>query len=185
MNKERWESRKAHGRDELLREVEAGAQAYSDKVVQDLRKVMNDYEVDIYRILQVVGRRYGMETAYEIMSETVAEKRLKWLDQARQLLAQEGSDLDRGLALFLRYFQPAEDEFEIVERSESRVVFKRKEFVTAISHACKVLGLDVIEVNNCVYARATDLMFERIDAKLRHIFRDYKDGWYEEIIQLT
>jgi len=185
VNEERWEGRKVHGRDEVLREIEKHAKAYSDQVVQDLRNMMNDYEVDIYRIIMAMGRRYGMDTAYEIMSETVTEKRLKWLDQAKDPFPREGSDLDRGFNLFVNYFRPKEGELEIIEKSERRVVFKRKEFVNAISHACHVLGLDVIEVNNKVYARATNFMFDRINPRLKHVVRRYNDGWYEEMIELT
>ena len=185
VNKERWEDRKVHGRDEVLREVERRARVYSDRVVEDLRNVMNDYEVDIYRIIIAVGRRYGMDAAYEIMSDTVAEKRLKWLDQAEDLFSQEKSELDKGLALFVKYFQPRETDFELVERSERRVVFRRKEFVTAISHACKVLGLDLIDVNNKVYARATNLMFGKVNLRLRHVVLNYSQGWYEEMIEIA
>lgn len=42
-----------------------------------MQRITKDYEVDIYRIILAIGRRYGMDVAYEIMSDTVAEKRLK------------------------------------------------------------------------------------------------------------
>ena len=185
MNEERWETRKVRGRDEVLREIEKNAKAYSDQVVLDLRNMMNDYEVDIYRIIIAIGHRYGMDTAYEIMSDTVTAKRLKWLDQAKELFTCEGTDLDKALDLFVKYFKPQQGEFEMIERSEQRVVFKRKEFVNAISHACNVLGLDLIEVNNKVYARATNFMFERINPRLKHVISKYNEGWYEEMITLT
>jgi hypothetical protein len=56
--------------------------------------------------------------------------------------------------------------------------------VNAISHACKVLGLNLIEVNNKVYARATNFMFERINPRLKHVVLKYNNGWYEEMIEL-
>jgi hypothetical protein len=185
MNEERWEGRKVYGRDEVLREVERNAKAYGDRVVQDFRNIMNDFEVDIYRIIIAIGRRYGMDTAYEIMSDMVTEKRLKWLDQAKDLPSREGTDLDRGLDLFVKYLKPGPGELEIIERSKNRIVLKRKEYVTAISHACHVLGLDLIEVNNKVYARATNFMFEKINPRLKHVVRKYNDGCYEEMIELT
>jgi hypothetical protein len=184
MNEERWEELKVHGRDEVLRDIEKRSKAYSERVVEDVRNMMNDYEVDIYRIIMAVGRRYGMDTAYEIMSDTVTEKRLKWFDQMIDEFALAGTDLEKGLDLYLKYFRPKEGEFEIIERSERRVVFKRREFVNAISHACKVLGLNLIEVNNKVYARATNFMFERINPRLKHVVLKYNNGWYEEMIEL-
>ena len=45
-------------------------------------------------------------------------------------------------------------------------MFKRMDFVDAIFHACDALGLDVIEVNNKVYAKSMDLMFGRINFEL-------------------
>ena len=81
-----WETQKVHGRDEVLRDIENRARANSDRVVQDVKDMMNDYEVDMYRLILAVGKRYGRDTAYEIMSETVADKRLKWLDQAMEWL---------------------------------------------------------------------------------------------------
>jgi hypothetical protein len=185
MNEERWEERKVHGRDEVLRDIEKRAKAYSDRVVQDVRNMMNDYEVDIYRLILAIGKRYGVDRAYEIMSDTVAEKRLKWLDQMMDGSGFEGTDLEKGLDLYIKYFRPKEGEFEIIEKSKHRVVLKRKEVVNAISHACNVLGLDVIEVNNKVYARATNFMFERINPKLKHVVLKYNDGWYEEMIELS
>ncbi len=56
--------------------------------------------------------------------------------------------LRKACALYLNYFKPKEDEFKIMEKSEQKVVFKRKDYVNAIAYACAVLGLDVIEVNN-------------------------------------
>jgi hypothetical protein len=185
MSEERWEVRKVYGRDEVLREVEKNAKAYGDRVVQDFRNIMNDFQVDIYRLVIAIGRRYGMDTAYEIMSDMVVEKRLKWIDQAKDRLSPEGTDLDRGLDLFVKYLKPGPGELEIIERSKNRIVLKRKEYVSAISHACHVLGLDVIEVNNKVYARATNFMFEKINLRLKHVVRKYNDGWYEETIELT
>ena len=180
-----WETQKVHGRDEVLLDIEKRARAYGEKVVQDVRDMMNDYEVDMYRLVLAVGRRYGRDTAYEIMSETVTDKRLKWLDQAKEWLVLEGTDLERGLKLYQAYFKPKEGELKITEQTDRKVVFRRKEFVNAISHTCRVLGLDVVEVNNKVYARATNLMFERVQCRARHVVLGYQDGWYEEMLDAS
>ncbi len=185
MNTEKWQTQKVKGRDEILRDIEKRANAYSERVVQDVRDVMNDYEVDMYRLILAVGKRYGLDTAFEIMSETVADKRLKWLDQAQEWLVLEGTDLEKGLQLFIGYFKPKEEELKIIEQTESRVVFKRKEFVNAITHTCRVLGLDIIEVNNKIYARATNRMLARISPNLKHVVLNYQDGWYDEMIELS
>jgi len=179
----KWQAQKVHGRDEVLRDIEKRATAHSDTVVQDVRAVMHDYEVDMYRLVLGIGKYYGMDKAYEIMSETVAAKRLRWLDQVWAELDLAGTEVDKGLGLYLKYFKPKEADFKIVEQTQDRVVFKRKDFVNAIAYACEALGLDVIEVNNKVYARAMNLMFERIQARLRHVFLSYHDGWYDEMIE--
>lgn len=184
MSDVKWGQQKVHGRDEVLRASMARADAYSDQVVCDLRDLMNDYEVDIYRIIIEIGRRYGMETAYEIMSATVAEKRLKWLVGKDLQLPALASDAVRGFDLLVKYFRPAQGELEVLEQGEQRVVFRRKEFVNAISHACRVLELDVVEVNNKVYGRATNLMFDRLGLQVRHVIRAYRDGWYEESVEM-
>ena len=179
----KWGRQKVHGRDEVLRGCMARAEGYAEQVVTDLRDLMNDYEVDIYRIIIEIGRRYGMDTAYENMSATVSAKRLKWLDGKDLQLPALASDAERGFDLLVKYFRPAEGELEVVDRSDRRVIFRRKEFVNAISHACRVLDLDVVEVNNKVYGRATDLMFDRLGLKVRHVIRAYADGWYEEAVE--
>ncbi len=184
MGNVQWEGRKVYGRDEVLREIEKRADQLSKEFIENIRNIMNDYEVDIYRLVLAVGRRYGMDVAYEIMSDTVAEKRLKWLDQRFKDLYLSGTDLEKGLELFIKYFKPEQNEFEIIERSEKRVILRRKDFVNVISHACEVLGLDIIEVCNKVYARATNFMLKRINPKLRHVVLDYKNGWYKEMIEL-
>jgi len=181
----KWQTQKVHGRDEVLLDIEKRACAYSERVVQDVKDMMNDYEVDMYRLILAVGKRYGLDTAYEIMSDTVAEKRLKWLNQVMAELELAGTEVEKGFGLYLKYFRPKEDDFQIIEQTKERVVFKRKDFVNAISHACNVLGLDVIEVNNKVYARATNLMFERINPGLKHVVLKYHDGWYDEMIELN
>lgn len=180
-----WETQKVHGRDEVLRDIEKRAHGYGERVVQDVKDMMNDYEVDLYRLILAVGKRYGLDTAYEIMSETVIDKRLKWLDQAKDWLVLEGTDLEKGLKLFIGYFKPKAGELQIIEQTDCKVVFKRKEFVNAITHTCRVLGLDIIEVNNKIYARATNRMFERINPNLKHIVLNYQDGWYDEMIELS
>lgn len=180
-----WKRLTVKGRDEVLRTIESQASTYRDNIVQAFRDMMNDYEVDIYRIIIAIGRRYGMETAYEIMSETVTEKRIKWLNERLEKLELSGTDLEKGLGLFINYFHPKEGEFEIIERSTHRVVFRRKEYVNAISYACEVLGLDLIEVQNKVYAKATNSMLERINPNLRYVVLNYDNGWYEEMIELA
>jgi hypothetical protein len=178
-----WQTQKVHGRDEVLLDIEKRAGAYRDTVVQDVRAVMHDYEVDMYRLVLGIGKRYGMDTAYEIMSDTVAEKRLKWLEQVMPELELAGTQVEQGLSLYRQYFKPKEADFIVIEQTNESVVFKRKDFVNAIAHACTVLGLDVIEVNNKVYARAMNLMLEKISPGLKHVFLQYHDGWYDEMIE--
>jgi hypothetical protein len=184
MDTGQWETQEVHGRDEVLLAIAKRANAYSDTVVQDVRAVIHDYEVDMYRLVLSIGKRYGMDTAYEVMSDTVAEKRLKWLDQVMADLAFTGTGIEIGLGLYLKYFRPKEEDFRIIEQTQDRVVFRRRDFVGAIAHACNVLGLDVLEVNNKVYARAMNLMLARIHPGLRHVFLEYHDGWYDEMIEL-
>lgn len=185
MKTAKWEESRVYGRDEVLRDIERRAKAYGERVVEDVLNMMKDYEVDIYRLILAVGDRYGRDTAYEIMSDTVTDKRLKWLDQNWDRLVHEGTDLDRGLDLFIKYFKLKEGNFEIIEKSGKRVVVRRKEFVNVISHACRVLGLDIVEVNNKIYARATNFMLERINPGLKHVVMEYDDGWYKEMIELS
>jgi hypothetical protein len=180
-----WHRQKVQGRDEVLRNIENRANANSDSVVQDVRAVMHDYEVDMYRLVIAVGRRYGMEEAFEIMSETVAEKRLRWLDQIMPELELNGTEVEKGLGLYLKYFGPKDSDFRIMEQANDRVVFQRKDYVNAIAHACNVLGLDVIEVNNKVYARAMNMMFEKINLRIRHVFLESNAAWYKEVIEKT
>ncbi|HPL29192.1 MAG TPA: hypothetical protein PLG21_14170 [Anaerolineae bacterium] len=182
MGTTKWHTQKVYGRDQVLRDIQERANAHSDMVVQDVRAVMHDYEVDMYRLVLAVGKRYGLDTAYEIMSETVAEKRLRWLDQVRADLELAGTDVEQGLGLYRKYFRPQEGDLRITEQAAGRVVFKRRDFVNAIAHACDALGLDVITVNNQVYARTMNLMFERVGLRLQHVFLKYHDGWYDEMI---
>jgi hypothetical protein len=179
----KWHTQKVNGRDEVLLDVEKRANAFSGAVVEDVRSVMHDYEVDMYRLVLAIGKHYGMDRAYEIMSETVAEKRLRWLNQVLPDLELTGTEVEKGLGLYLKYFKPKREDFKIVEQTGERVVFKRKDFVDAIFYACDVLGLDVIEVNNKVYARAMNLMFERLNLGVKQVFLKYDGGWYDEVIQ--
>jgi hypothetical protein len=181
----KWQTQKVHGRDEVLRDIEKRANAYSDTVVQDVRGVMHDYEVDMYRLVLSIGKHYGMDRAYEIMSDTVADKRLRWLDQVKAELDLSGTEVENGLDLYRKYFRLTEDSFEIIEQTQERVVFRRKDFIDAIAYACNVLGLDVIEVNNKVYARTMNLMFQRINADVRNVVLEYHDGWYDEVIKVN
>jgi hypothetical protein len=185
MKTAKWHTHKVHGRDEVLRDIEKRANAYSDTVVHDVRAVMHDYEVDMYRLVLSIGKHYGMDKAYAIMSETVSDKRLRWLDQVMDELDLSGTEVEKGLGLYLKYFGLTEDSFQILEQTKERVVFKRKDFVDAIAHACDVLGLDVIEVNNKVYARTMNLMFQRINSGLKNVVLKYHDGWYDEVIELN
>ena len=183
MESVKWQTQKVHGRDEVLRDIQNRANAYSDTVVQDIRAVMHDYEVDMYRLVLSIGKHYGMDKAYEIMSETVSDKRLRWLDQVMDELDLTGTEVEKGFGLYLKYFRLTEDCFQILEQTKERVVFKRKDFIDAIAHACDVLGLDVVEVNNKVYARSMNLMFGKINLKVKHVVLKFQDGWYDEMIE--
>jgi hypothetical protein len=144
---------------------------------------MHDYEVDMYRLVLSIGKHYGMDRAYEIMSETVADKRLRWLDQVKAELDHAGTDVENGLGLYRKYFRLTDDSFQILEQAEERVLFRRKDYIDAIAYACDVLGLDVIEVNNKVYARTMNLMFQRAGLALKNVVLEYRGGWYDEVIE--
>jgi hypothetical protein len=180
----KWEDQKVRGRDEVLQDIEDRARVHGESVVQDVRAVMHDYEVDMYRLVISIGKRYGMDTAFEIMSDTVADKRLRWLEQVKADLDLSGSKVERGLGLYRRYFKLADNSFQIVEKTEEKVVFRRKDLIDAIGYACEVLGLDVIEVNNKVYARTMNLLFGKVHFDLKNTVLDYHDGWYDEMIEM-
>jgi hypothetical protein len=139
--------------DAVLRDIEARARANGERVVLDARRVMYDFEVDLFRLVLRVGKRYGMDTAWEIMSEGVAEKRLRWLDQVMPDLQLSGTEVEKGLALYRRYFETRDDEFELIAITADRAVFRRKDYVNAIFHACDVLGARSVTVMNKVYAK--------------------------------
>ena len=180
----KWQAQKVTGRDEVLRDVERRANAYSESVVKDIRGVMHDYEVDMYRLVLSIGKRYGMETAYAIMSDTVADKRLRWLEQVKAELTLSGTEVEKGVEVYRKYFKLGGDSFQILEQTGEKVVFKRKDYIDAIAYACDVLGLDVIEVNNKVYARTMNLMFQRLDLALKNTVLQYHAGWYDEMIEI-
>jgi len=185
MGSVKWQAQKVYGRDKILQDIEQRANAYSETVVKDVRAVMHDYEVDMYRLVLSIGKRYGMDTAYEIMSDTVADKRLRWVDQVAGELNLTGSVVEQGLTLYRQYFKLGEDSFQILEQTNDRVVFKRKDYIDAIAYACDVLGLDLIEVNNKVYARTMNLMFQKLNLDLTNTVLTYQDGWYDEVIELN
>jgi hypothetical protein len=181
-----WDKQKVQGRDEVLRDIENRAKANSETVVQDVRNVIYDYETTIYRLLLRVGKRYGMDTAYEIMSEGIAERRLRWLDQVKPELKLSGTEVEKGLALYRKYFGSSDDEFKVIELTKDKAVFKRKDYVNAIFHACDALGLDPVTVNNKVYAGPMTLVLAKVIPGLKHSYLKYDgDGWYEEMIELS
>lgn len=181
----KWQTQKVHGRDEVLQDIQKRAKAYSETIVQDVRAVMHDYEVDMYRLVLSIGKHYGMDKAYEIMSQTVADKRLKWVEQVKVELDLTGTEVENGLNLYRKYFRLTEDSFQILKQTKERVVFKRKDFIDAIAYACDTLGLDIIEVNNKVYARTMNLMFQKTNLDLKNIVLAYQDGWYDEMIEVN
>jgi len=180
-----WETRKVSGRDEVLRDIETRANANAASVVSDVRSVMHDYEIYMYRLVLSIGRHFGMEKAYEIMSETVAEKRLKWFEQNINTSNLLGSDVEKGFAIYIQYFHPKDEDFSVVDRQPKQIKFRRKDYINAIAYACQVLSLDIVEVNNKVYAKAMNQLFAKINPSLRHRFIRYSDDWYEETIELS
>ena len=185
MTEQKWEICKVSGRDEVLRDIENRANANAASIVSDVRAVMQDYEVDMYRLVLSIGRHFGMERAYKIMSETVAEKRLKWFEQNISVADLVGTELEKGFAVYCQYFHPKVEDLRVNEIQPYQIRFIRKDFIDAIAYACQVLGLDVLEVNNKVYARAMDQLFAKISPRLRHKFVGLKDDWYEEVIELV
>ena len=86
--------------------------------MQDVRAVMHDYEVDMYRLVISIGKQYGMDKAYEIMSNTVANKRFRWLDQVRIELDLSGTAVEKGLSLYRKYFKVKAEDIQIVEKDK-------------------------------------------------------------------
>jgi hypothetical protein len=183
MGAPRWESQKVQGRDEVLRDIQNRTNSHGEVVVQNVRSVMHDYEVDMYRLVLSIGKHYGMEKAYEIMSETVAVKRLKWLEQVKPDLALSGTDVEKGFEVYKKYFKLSDGNVQVLEKTKDRVVFKRNDFIDAIAYACEVLELDVIEVNNKVYAKTMDLIFQKLNLNLKNTVLEYHEGWYDEMIE--
>lgn len=181
-----WDKQKVQGRDEVLRSIENQARENADTTVQEVRNVIYDYEVDMYRLVLDISKHYGPDAGYQLMGEAVSEKRLRWLDQRFASLNLTGNDVEKGLELYRSYFQPQDSEFKIVEKTDAKVVLMRKDYVNAIHYACDKLGLDPVEVNNKVYAPTMTQMLARINPALKHSFLKYEgDGWYEEQIDLT
>jgi hypothetical protein len=185
VNAVKWQDQKVRGRDDVLRDIQKRALTYSETVVQDVRAVMHDYEVDMYRLVISIGKRYGMDLAYEIMSDTVADKRLRWLEQHKSELDLNGTDVEKGLRLYKAYFKLTDDSFQNLEQTEEKVVFRRKDFIDAIAHACAVLELDIIEVNNKVYTPTMNLLFQALHLNLQNRVLGYRDGWYDEVIEIS
>ncbi len=185
MEAQAWSEIKVYGRDEVLLDIERRANENARRVVKDVRTVMNDFEVDIYRLILGIGKRYGIDVAYEIMSDTVVEKRLRCLDQIWDTLDTTGSEVEKGYKMYLAYLKAKEDGIILIEKAGTKIIFRRREYITAISHTCKVLGLDILEVQNKIYARATDFQLARINPRLHHVVLKYEDGWYEEMIELV
>jgi hypothetical protein len=184
MGAPKWETQKVHGRDEVLRDIQSRTNSHGEVVVENVRSVMHDYEVDMYRLVLSIGKHYGMDKAYEIMSETVAVKRLKWLDQVTPELALSGTEVEKGFEIYRKYFKLTDGNVQVLKKTPERVVFKRNDFIDAIAYACEVLGLDVIEVNNKVYAKTMDLIFQELNLNLKNTVLKYQDGWYEEVIEV-
>jgi hypothetical protein len=184
MGAPRWETQKVRGRDEVLRDIQNRTNSHGENVVQNVRSVMHDYEVDMYRLVLSIGKHYGMEKAYEIMSETVAVKRLKWLEQVKSDLLLNGTDVEKGFEVYRKYFKLTDESVQILEKTQSWIVFKRNDFIDAIAYACEVLGLDVIEVNNKVYAKTMDMIFQMLNLNLKNTVLEYHDGWYDEMIEV-
>lgn len=181
----KWDTQKVYGRDKVLQDIQKRATLYGNEVVKDVRAVMHDYEVDMYRLVLSIGKHFGMEKAYEIMSETVADKRLRWVDQVKDELELTGGDVENGIDLYRKYFKLSDESFQILNQSEDKVVFKRKDYIDAIAFACGILELDVIEVNNKVYAKTMNLMFQKVNLDLINIVLEYNDGWYKEMIEIN
>lgn len=181
---ESWNEAKVYGRDEVLADIERRANENARRIVEDTRTVMNDFEVDIYRLIVAVGKLYGMDKAYEIMSDTVVEKRMRCLDQMWNSLDLTGTDLEKGFQMYMKYLKAKDGDYAVIEKTPTKIVFTRKEYVNAISHTCGMLGLDILAVNNKIYARATDFQLARINPQLHHVVTKYEPGWYEEMIEL-
>jgi hypothetical protein len=180
-----WKTTKVFGRDEVLADIERRAFEQATRIVADTRNVMNDFEVDIYRIILGIAKVYGKEKAYEIMSDTVVEKRMMWLEQAWPTLNLQGTDLEKGFEFYvIKYLRSKEGDYSIVEKTDKKIIFKKREYVNALSNACKVLGIDLIEVQNMIYARATNFQFARINPNLRHVVLKYEEGWYTEMVEI-
>jgi hypothetical protein len=184
METQAWSEIKVYGRDEVLLDIERRAFENAQRVVDDVRTVMNDFEVDIFRLILGIGKVYGMDKAYEIMSDTVVEKRMRCLDQMWDSLELTGTDVEKGYQMYLAYLKANDDGVVVVEKTDRKIVFQRREYITAISHTCKTLGLDIIEVQNKIYARATDFQLARINSRLHHGIVSYASGWYTESIEL-
>jgi hypothetical protein len=118
------------------------------------------------------------------MSDTVADKRLRWLEQVKAELQFSGDALADGLGLYRKYFRLGDDGFQLGEQREDRLLCRRKDFIDAIGYACAMLGLDVIEVNNQVYVPTMNRMFERAGLALRNRVIAYREGWYDEVIEI-
>ena len=125
MDTGKWEKLQVHGRDEVLRDIQKRANAYSETVVKDVRAVMHDYEVDMYRLVLSIGKHYGMDKAYEIMSETVADKRLRWVKQVKTELNLTGTEIEKGLELYRKYFRLTDDSFQILEQTKEPLMKKK------------------------------------------------------------
>lgn len=130
----------------------------------------------------------GEDKAWEILSDTVAARRLAWLHGNMGEESSKESDVERGYRLFiLSYLGLKAEEAPIVEKTSKRIVFRSRNFCPVLE-TCKLLGFDTREICRKVYERPTQAFMAAINPRLRfrrnyEMIRPYAD-FCEEIIEL-
>ncbi|MFQ6075188.1 MAG: hypothetical protein ACE5Z5_03480 [Candidatus Bathyarchaeia archaeon] len=134
---------------------------------EDLDPPLIEAHVRLFEYVMAVGDEIGEERAWEILEGLVTKKRLRWLDENRDILRPTGSEVERAYDAFLiKYLGLNREEVPIVERSETRIVYRSYNYCPTLE-ACKRLGLDTREVCRRAYEKPVEAFLKAIDPRLR------------------
>ena len=122
----------------------------------------------LFETVLAVAEEIGLDEALGYLAQSVAEKRLAWLNQNLERFERSDDPVYDGYRLFYELYLgvSAPEEGEIVERTEKRIVSRWWNSCPTLV-VCQQLGLDTREICKKAYHQPVQVFLEQLDPRLR------------------
>jgi hypothetical protein len=142
--------------------------------------------VRLFEYIKSVSEIIGEKKAWEILKDNILERRIRWLEENRDKLDTELSELERVRQALILKLGAKPEELSVSKRDSDRIVMKSDNFCPILT-ACKILEWDPKRICKTVCECAAREFLSKVNPRVTFKFIKTRphSKYCEEVISLV